>query len=260
MQVTKKIKARLEKSKKLDNSKHTEPTSILNRPTPTADNKPPSTSLGKVKSKFKFGKSKSVKTPSQPATPTEPTISTNKNNRHLICDDAFANRLVLNKYLTLYGCQVDEAENGLDAIDKVKANGTYNVIWMDIKMPKMDGFTCTDHLVSKMKYTGPIIGLTGYVDEETVKKCYALGMTHVLAKPFDKKIIKDYCEKYQNLSVPSIAPTVTPTAPAAPASTPITPILTSTAPIFTPAAPFVPTDSIESAAPVTSTDSSAIEI
>lgn len=121
-----------------------------------------------------------------------------KNNRHLICDDAYANRLVLKKYLTLFECTVDEAENGLDAIDQVTNNGIYNVIWMDIKMPKMDGFLCTDHLRQKMNYIGPIIGLTGYVDETTVKKCYDLGMTHVMAKPFDKNIIKDYCERYQS--------------------------------------------------------------
>src|SRR5579872_2540909 len=202
MKVTQKIKARLEKSKKLDTSKSDIP-SIINQPTPAIDNNPKSKS--KSKPKFKFGKSKDKpkEKVSPISTPTmESSLSTNKNNRHLICDDAFANRLVLKKYLMLYGCEVDEAENGLGAIEKVNTNGTYNVIWMDIKMPKMDGFTCTENLVSKMKYSGPIIGLTGYVDEETVKKCYAMGMTHVLSKPFDKSMIKNYCEQYQGLPVP----------------------------------------------------------
>lgn len=126
-----------------------------------------------------------------------PDIVLKKNNKHLICDDAFANRLVLKKYLLLYNCEVDEAENGQDAIKKVIENGIYKIIWMDIKMPKMNGFDCTEQLIKTAKYEGPIIGLTGYVDEPTVKKCYALGMSHVLAKPFDKKVIKDYCEKYQ---------------------------------------------------------------
>jgi osomolarity two-component system, sensor histidine kinase SLN1 len=123
-------------------------------------------------------------------------INSNKNSKHLICDDAYSNRHVLKKYLNFYGCTVDEAENGCDAINMVKNNGTYNVIWMDIKMPKMDGFVATEILINEMCYNGPIIGLTGYVDEVTIKKCYELGMKHVVSKPFDKKVIQMYCEKY----------------------------------------------------------------
>ena len=142
---------------------------------------------------------------SVPVLENKSTIETTRdfkpNNRHLVCDDAFANRLVLKKYLLLYECHVDEAENGLDAITKVTENGLYNIIWMDIKMPKMDGFVCTDKLRNELHYPGPVIGLTGYVDEITVKKCYDLGMTHVIAKPFDKVVIQNYCEKYQTSEV-----------------------------------------------------------
>jgi len=122
----------------------------------------------------------------------------NKNilqKKHLICDDAFANRLVLKKYLVAYGCIVDEAENGLDAIEKLK-NNVYNVVWMDIKMPKMDGIDATIHIRTKLNYTQTIIGLTGYVDEITIKKCKTAGMNLVVSKPFDKKVIKMYCQTY----------------------------------------------------------------
>lgn len=118
------------------------------------------------------------------------------NGKHLICDDAFTNRLVLKKYLNLFGFEADEAENGQYAIDKVTENGAYRIIWMDIKMPKMDGFDATRILKRDMEYPGPIIGLTGYVDEVTIAKCYSLGMCHVVSKPFDKQVIKMYCEKY----------------------------------------------------------------
>jgi CheY-like chemotaxis protein len=118
-----------------------------------------------------------------------------KNHKHLICDDAYANRLVLKKYLVLYGCEVDEAENGLDAIEKVKENGIYDVIWMDIKMPKMDGHDCTHYLRENMDYAGKIIGLTGYVDDLSVKKCYTVGMDVVVPKPFDTKVVNMYVEE-----------------------------------------------------------------
>lgn len=115
-----------------------------------------------------------------------------KNNKHLICDDACTNRLVLKRYLNLFGCDTDEAGNGQDAINKVKDYGEYSIIWMDIRMPKMDGHQCTEFLRTQMKYTGTIIGLTGCVDDATIQKCYSLGMNYVVAKPFDPKIIQTY--------------------------------------------------------------------
>ena len=115
-----------------------------------------------------------------------------KISKHLICDDAYTNRLVLKKYLIMFGCDVDEAENGEEAINKVKANGEYETIWMDIKMPKMDGFECTENLRGIMAYHGQIIGLTGYVDDATIKRCINIGMDRVIAKPFDKKVIEAY--------------------------------------------------------------------
>lgn len=142
----------------------------------------------------------------QPPVNETPRASTTPNpnriKKHLICDDAYANRLVLSKYLTMFGCKFDEAENGLVAVDKVKAlmeencDAVYDIIWMDIRMPKMDGFDATTHIVETLGYRGVIIGLTGYVDEETVRDCHMAGMKHVVSKPFDKKVIKMYCDKY----------------------------------------------------------------
>jgi CheY-like chemotaxis protein len=136
---------------------------------------------------------------------TESTTTQNNENiekikndlpkRHLICDDANFNRLVLKRRLNMYGCEADEAENGLDAIEKLKT-ANYNVVWMDIKMPKMDGIDATKHIRTQLNYKYPIIGLTGYVDEITIQKCKTAGMNFVVSKPFDKKVIQMYCEKY----------------------------------------------------------------
>ncbi|XWV25127.1 histidine protein kinase SLN1 [Tupanvirus deep ocean] len=125
----------------------------------------------------------------------EINIQHNKNNKHLICDDSSMNRLVLKKYLNLYGCNVDEAENGIDAINKVKENGEYNIIWMDIKMPKMNGHECTKILRHELNYKGVIIGLTGYVDDDSIKKCHEVGMNYVLAKPFNADVIHMYVDE-----------------------------------------------------------------
>ncbi len=122
-----------------------------------------------------------------------------KTNKHLICDDAYTNRLVLKKYLLMFGCDIDEAENGIDAIEKIKENGEYNIIWMDIKMPKMDGHECTRILRQEMGYKGKIIGLTGYVDAESIRKSMMDGMDNVVSKPFDSRIIESFVNEYKSL-------------------------------------------------------------
>src|SRR5579885_3556405 len=113
-----------------------------------------------------------------------------KNTTQMICDDAYLNRLVLKKVLESFDCKVDEAENGFELIEKIKNNGEYDIVWLDIKMPKMDGIECTRYLRNELNYSGIIIGLTGCVDEITINSCYKEGVTHVLSKPFDRKIIR----------------------------------------------------------------------
>lgn len=147
---------------------------------------------------IKTKREKQMNVPKEPSTSAECNITYEQNNKHLICDDAYTNRLVLKKYLLKFGCIVDEAENGFDAVEKVKENGEYDIIWMDIKMPKMDGHECTNILRNKMNYSGIIIGLTGYVDNDSIKKCISLGMNHVVAKPFDYKIINTYVDEYKS--------------------------------------------------------------
>src|ERR1700744_3078269 len=91
----------------------------------------------------------------------------------------------------------DEAINGEEAIKIIKETGTYNIIWMDVQMPKMNGIKCTDHLRNVLNYKGTIIGLTGHVDLDSVNDCKKAGMQDVLAKPIDKKLLEMYIEKYQ---------------------------------------------------------------
>ena len=125
------------------------------------------------------------------------TEKNSKPTKHLICDDVKTNRLILKKYLNMVGCEVDEADDGIEALIKVK-NNFYDIIWMDIKMPKMDGHCCTEILRNKMNYQGIIIGLTGYNDDLTIKKCICIGMNDVVAKPFDKNIIWMHIQQISN--------------------------------------------------------------
>ena len=119
-----------------------------------------------------------------------------KNGKFLVCDDASTNRMVLRRYLELKQCKVDEANNGYDAIEKIKENGIYDIIWMDIQMPKMDGLSAAKKIRNEYNYTGTIIGLTGYVDPKSFKDCLEAGMNHVISKPIDKNVLYMYVDKY----------------------------------------------------------------
>ena len=58
----------------------------------------------------------------------------------LIVDDEVNIRLVVKEYAEFEGYDVDEAENGMQAIDMVK-NNDYDLIIMDVMMPKLDGYS-----------------------------------------------------------------------------------------------------------------------
>jgi CheY-like chemotaxis protein len=126
------------------------------------------------------------------------TMNDNKLDKDLIVDDSDPNRIVIKKYLLKHKRIADEAINGNDAIEKIKMNGTYKIIWMDIQMPKMSGIDCTKFLRNVLQYKGCIIGLTGYVDAESLKLCISAGMNNIMAKPIDKKVLAVFVEQYHN--------------------------------------------------------------
>jgi len=118
------------------------------------------------------------------------------NRKFLICDDVFANRLVLQKLLESNGHKCFLAENGKVVIDYVTRYGTFDIIWLDLQMPVMNGLKCANILRNKFLYKGVIVGLTGFIDNESVNKCLNSGMNCVITKPVDHKTITDCIDKY----------------------------------------------------------------
>jgi CheY-like chemotaxis protein len=127
-------------------------------------------------------------------------IIDNKIKKDLIVDDSDPNRIVLKKYLSRFGRECDETINGLDAINKITKTGTYDIIWMDLQMPKMNGIACANHLRTKLNYKGFIVGLTGHVDQDSIDDCRTAGMDDIIPKPIDKKTLEVYIEKYNKLA------------------------------------------------------------
>jgi len=103
----------------------------------------------------------------------------------LVADDLEVNQFILNSMLSKFGVVADFANNGLEALDKVK-NNHYDLIFMDCRMPVMDGFEATRRLkvLSDEKSKIPVIALTANMGESDKQACYDAGMDGFLSKPY----------------------------------------------------------------------------
>ncbi len=110
--------------------------------------------------------------------------------RLLLVDDIEINREIAKMMLEMAGFEVDTAENGKEAVDKVAASkvGDYQVVLMDIQMPVMDGYEAARairKLSDKKLAAIPIIAMTANAFAEDVKAALDAGMNAHLAKPID---------------------------------------------------------------------------
>ncbi|NMM44277.1 response regulator [Rhodospirillaceae bacterium KN72] len=127
----------------------------------------------------------------------------------LIVDDVGINRLVSKELLVGFGCRVSEAADGKDAVDAVVREG-FDVILMDVQMPRMDGAEATRIIRSKGVEI-PIIGITAYVSPEQREVYLASGMNAVVTKPVNwnklETLLKDIAgKKVDGLSDPEEPP------------------------------------------------------
>ena len=88
------------------------------------------------------------------------------------------------------GLKIERVEDGVQCVNKVAKMpvGTYDMILMDIQMPKMDGYKATQeirHLPDKDKACIPIIAMTASAFEEDKREAIASGMNGHIAKPID---------------------------------------------------------------------------
>ena len=104
--------------------------------------------------------------------------------RILIVDDEINIRRVVKEYAEFEGYEVGEAANGMEAVELVK-NNDYDLIVMDIMMPKLDGFsTCKE--IKKYKSI-PVIMLSARGEEYDKLFGFELGIDDYVVKPFSPK-------------------------------------------------------------------------
>ena len=113
------------------------------------------------------------------------------NGKHiLLAEDNDLNAEIAQTILESAGLFVDRVKNGIECVNKVIENqvGTYDVILMDIQMPKMDGYKATceiRNLQDKAKACIPIVAITANAFEEDKKKAIDVGMDGHIAKPIN---------------------------------------------------------------------------
>ncbi|UNI16976.1 Histidine kinase [Purpureocillium takamizusanense] len=123
--------------------------------------------------------------------------------RVLVADDNSTNIEVVSRMLKLEDVyDVTIAKDGQEAYELVKANMEKNkhfdVIFMDIQMPNLDGLQST-RLIRKMGYLAPIVALTAFSEESNVKECMESGMDEFLAKPIRRPALKKVLTKFATI-------------------------------------------------------------
>lgn len=124
-----------------------------------------------------------------------------KGKRILVVEDLELNREIAVEMLQDEGIIADSAENGQIAYEKVKNSkpGTYDLIFMDVQMPVMDGYESTrairaipDSRLSRI----PIVAMTANAFEEDRQEAIAAGMDEHLAKPVTPEKIREIIRRY----------------------------------------------------------------
>ena len=121
-----------------------------------------------------------------PSAPSEEEAAS-EGKRVLIAEDEAINRLYLARLFTSHGWNTTEAANGEEALDFSLRN-SYDLILMDISMPKLDGLEATRRLRIFEKQHGrarnPVIALTAHAQENNREECLHAGIDGFVSKPF----------------------------------------------------------------------------
>lgn len=104
-------------------------------------------------------------------------------SRILVVDDEEALRYLLSSELAAEGYEVETAGDGDEAIESIKQKD-YDVVLLDIKMPRVDGFEVL-RFIKQNKPEIKVIMLTAYADVKNAIEALKLGASDFVSKPYD---------------------------------------------------------------------------
>ncbi len=132
--------------------------------------------------------------------PNTVTVPRSKGGRVLIVEDVDDIRFVLERYLAGTAFEADYAENGLVAFDHF-TNGTYDLVFMDLQMPTMDGYTAVQKIreweQTNKRAPTPIVALTAHALIEEERRVRQNGFSHYLTKPIRKTTFLSAIDKFR---------------------------------------------------------------
>ncbi|MGN0738810.1 MAG: response regulator [Treponema sp.] len=113
----------------------------------------------------------------------------------LVAEDHLVNRKLLVTFLTKFGADILEAENGQEAVETTLNHPEIDFIFMDIQMPVKNGIEAALE-IRKNGFKGIIIACTANSDKDDFEHYKKAGMNDVIVKPFKSQIIKEIIEKW----------------------------------------------------------------
>ncbi|MBL4294193.1 response regulator [Vibrio fluvialis] len=120
------------------------------------------------------------------------------NSKHiLVVEDTKTNQMVIQLLLNRMGYNVTIADNGQHAIELIEKNRSFDLIFMDISMPIMDGIQAT-RILRSQRLTTPIIALTAHSMNSDHQNCLAAGMNDIVLKPIRSKELQRISDRYLN--------------------------------------------------------------
>jgi signal transduction histidine kinase/CheY-like chemotaxis protein len=126
--------------------------------------------------------------------------------RVLIVDDHPVNRQVASAFLTAFGCEVAECEDGAKAVEAV-GRGDYDLIFMDVHMPVMDGLEASRRIraLGGACAAAPIVAMTAAVTDDDIAACLQAGMNEHIGKPIRGDRLAEVLSTYSDRPPPPFA-------------------------------------------------------
>lgn len=118
-------------------------------------------------------------------------------NRILIVDDEEILRMLICDTLEEFNFTIDEADNGLDALNKMQQN-SYDLVFLDYMMPDLTGIEVIEKLSPDYKENTPIVMLTAKAQESDRQIAMEKGAKYFISKPFSPIKLISFVEELSN--------------------------------------------------------------
>jgi len=140
------------------------------------------------------------------ARPQDPPAERLSGARLLVVEDNETNQVVVRDLLVGWGAEVDVVGDGAAALERLNT-ATYDLVLMDVQMPRMDGLEATRRLRQDLGSDVPVIALTASMLRENRQKVFAAGMDAFVSKPFKSErlyqAVAEHLSDTETVSAPS---------------------------------------------------------